>query len=112
VGDKAIVAVAKLLSESMRGVDFVARFGGEEFVLLMPETRVEVAVHAAERLRLAVSALTVEAEDGTLVAQTISVGVSSADPAGALDTPSSLLVRADKALYRAKREGRNRVERF
>jgi diguanylate cyclase (GGDEF)-like protein len=112
VGDKAIVAIARLLTESMRGVDLVARFGGEEFVLLMPETHVEVAVHAAERLRAAVAALTVEAGDGALVAQTISVGVSSADPSGALDTPSSLLVRADKALYRAKKDGRNRVERF
>jgi diguanylate cyclase (GGDEF)-like protein len=112
VGDKAIVAIARLLTESMRGVDLVARFGGEEFVLLMPETHVEVAVHAAERLRAAVAALTVEAGDGALVAQTISVGVSSADPSGTLDTPSSLLVRADKALYRAKKDGRNRVERF
>lgn len=112
VGDKAIVATAKQLTESMRGVDFVARFGGEEFVLLMPETHVEVAMHAAERLRATISAMSVPAEDGAAVALTISVGVSFADPMGAPDTPSSLLVRADKALYRAKREGRNRVERF
>jgi len=112
VGDQAIVAVSRLLTESMRAIDLVARFGGEEFVLLMPETHGDVAVHAAERLRAAVSALIVEAEDGAQVALTISVGVSAADPQGAQDTPSSLLVRADKALYRAKKEGRNRVERF
>jgi diguanylate cyclase (GGDEF)-like protein len=112
VGDKAIVAVSKLLTESMRSIDLAARFGGEEFVLLMPETHVEVAMHAAERLRELVSALRVEAGDGAQVALTVSVGVAAADPLGAQDTPSSLLVRADKALYRAKKEGRNRVERF
>jgi diguanylate cyclase (GGDEF)-like protein len=69
-------------------------------------------MHAAERLRELVSALRVEAGDGAQVALTVSVGVAAADPLGAQDTPSSLLVRADKALYRAKKEGRNRVERF
>jgi len=112
VGDKAIVAVARLLTESMRSIDLGARFGGEEFVLLMPETHVEVAVQAAERLRERVSQLRIQAEDGAQVALTISVGVAAADPLGAQDTPSSLLVRADKALYRAKKDGRNRVERF
>src|SRR5262249_10289356 len=57
VGDKAIVAVAKLLTESMRSIDLAARFGGEEFVLLMSETNLEVAMRAAERLREMVAAL-------------------------------------------------------
>jgi two-component system cell cycle response regulator len=109
VGDKAIVAVARLLTESMRSTDLAARFGGEEFVLLMSETNIEVAMRAAERLRAAVSMMHVNAEDGAPVALTISVGVASADPTGIQDSPSSLLVRADKALYRAKKEGRNLV---
>jgi len=110
VGDRAILAVSLLLTETMRGIDLAARFGGEEFVLLMPETHAEVAALAAERLREAMSALRVLADDGAQVALTVSIGVSSADPMGVLDTPSSLLVRADKALYRAKKEGRNCVK--
>jgi two-component system cell cycle response regulator len=110
VGDKAILAVSKLLTVSMRSIDLAARFGGEEFVLLMPETHLQVAVHAAERLREAMATLRVEAEGGADVALTVSIGVSSADQLGAQDTPSTLLVRADKALYRAKKEGRNCVK--
>ncbi len=109
VGDQAIIHTATLLTAHLRAVDAVARFGGEEFVLLMPETPIAVAAHAAERLRAKASELRVRAEDGTEVELTISIGVSSADPHGAPDTPSSLLVRADKALYRAKKHARNRV---
>jgi two-component system cell cycle response regulator len=112
VGDKAIVAVAKLLTESLRAIDMVARFGGEEFVVLMPETDTDVAILAAERLREAASALRIEGESGTVVALTLSVGVASALANGSADTPSSLLVRSDKGLYRAKKEGRNRVVRY
>jgi diguanylate cyclase (GGDEF)-like protein len=109
VGDQAIVATSKLLTESLRAIDLAARFGGEEFVVLMPETEEFVAAVAAERLRDAAGTLRVRAEDGTEVALTISIGVTSVLAA---DTPSTLLMRADKALYRAKREGRNRVVRF
>lgn len=112
VGDKAIVAVAKLLTESLRAIDMVARFGGEEFVVLMPETDTDVALLAAERLREAAGALRIEGESGAVVALTLSVGVASALANGSADTPSSLLVRSDKALYRAKKEGRNRVVRY
>lgn len=112
VGDQAIIHTATLLTAHLRAVDAVARFGGEEFVLLMPETPIAVAVNAAERLREKAAQLRMLAEDGSEVALTISIGVSAADPNGAPDTPSSLLVRADKALYRAKKEGRNRVVQF
>jgi len=112
VGDKAIVEVAKLLTESLRAIDMVARFGGEEFVVLMPETDSDVALLAAERLREAAGALRIAGESGAVVALTLSVGVASALANGSADTPSSLLVRADKALYRAKKEGRNRVVRY
>lgn len=112
VGDQAIIQTATLLTAHLRAVDTVARFGGEEFVLLMPETHIAVATHAAERLRAQAALLRVQAEGGVEVELTISIGVAAADPHGTPDTPSSLLVRADKALYRAKKEGRNRVVPF
>jgi len=112
VGDQAIMQVANLLTTDLRAVDMVARFGGEEFVLLMPETHIAFATHAAERLRAQAAQLRVRAESGEDVALTISIGVAEANPHGTPDSPSSLLVRADKALYRAKKEGRNRVVQF
>jgi diguanylate cyclase (GGDEF)-like protein len=112
VGDQAIIRTATMLTSQLRAVDLAARFGGEEFVLLMPETHIAVAVHAAERLRERAAQLVVRAESGLEVGLTISIGVAAADPHGTPDSPSSLLVRADKALYRAKKEGRNRVVRF
>lgn len=108
-GDRAIVAVSKALAGGMRSIDMASRFGGEEFVLLMPETHMDVAGHAAERLRADVAALHIIGDDGERIALTISIGVAVSDPNGALDSASSLLSRADKALYRAKHEGRDRV---
>jgi diguanylate cyclase (GGDEF)-like protein len=108
-GDRAIVAVSKALAGGMRSIDMASRFGGEEFVLLMPETDLEVAGHAAERLRADVAALRVNGDNGEPIALTISIGVAASDPGGAPDSPSSLLSRADKALYQAKHEGRDRV---
>lgn len=108
-GDQAIVAVAGALSAGMRSIDLAARFGGEEFVLLMPEASLETAGGAAERLRETVSQLRIEVDGGLQISMTISVGVAASYPQDAPDSASSLLVRADKALYRAKKEGRDRV---
>jgi two-component system cell cycle response regulator len=108
-GDGAIVALASLLAGSLRAIDTAARFGGEEFVVLMPETDDAVAAVAAERLRAAAAALRVPAEGGIDVTLTISIGLAAAIGD---DTPSTLLIRADKALYRAKQEGRDRVVRY
>ncbi len=109
-GDRAIVAVSRALASGVRSIDMASRFGGEEFVLLMPETDVEVAGYAAERLRADVAALAIVSDERERIALTISIGVAQADPDGAApDSMSSLLIRADKALYRAKHEGRNRV---
>jgi len=110
-GDRAIVAVAMALSVDLRASDSAARFGGEEFVVLMPETGLAMAGEVAERLRASIAALRLEADDGSPIALTISVGVAIAAPRGQAETPSSLLLRADRALYRAKAEGRNRVVR-
>lgn len=110
-GDRAIVAVAMALSVDLRACDSAARFGGEEFVVLMPETELRVAADAAERLRNSIAALRLEADDGRPIGLTISIGVAGAVTSGEPDTPSTLLSRADRALHRAKTEGRNRVER-
>jgi len=108
-GDRAIVAVARTLALGVRSIDMASRFGGEEFVLLLPETDTALAVSAAERLRAEVEALQVADDQSQTIRLTISIGVASADPDGVVDTVSTLLIRADRALYRAKNEGRNRV---
>ena len=115
-GDRAIAAVAQVLRSVTRGMDTAARFGGEEFVLLMPETPLPVALEAAERLRLAAASLRVECDDGQLVSLTISIGVTCNTPQSTAatrreaDNMTDLLIRADKALYHAKHGGRDRVE--
>ncbi|MNT85026.1 Response regulator PleD [compost metagenome] len=97
-------------------MDTAARFGGEEFVLLMPETPLPVALEVAERLRIAAAHLRVECDDGQLVNLTISIGVTSSAPQATAparrepDSLTDLLIRADQALYRAKHAGRDRVE--
>ncbi|WP_374359892.1 GGDEF domain-containing protein [Pseudoduganella danionis] len=110
-GDRVIVAVAKALADGVRNIDLASRFGGEEFVLLMPETSIEVATSAAERLRQEIAALEVKGDKGESIHFTISIGVAMAPPENTLDTPSTLVSRADKALYQAKEAGRNRVMR-
>src|SRR5207249_4513391 len=101
--------VARALGRSTRAADRAYRYGGEEFVVLFANQTLEQGVHGMERLRQAVEDLGI-AHAGRSVpgVVTISVGVSALDPAGD-DTPSALLEAADEALYRAKRDGRNRV---
>lgn len=105
-GDMVLCKVAEALRAHAREVDRVARYGGEEFCVLLPHTEHEGAVQAAERLRAAVSQISIPWENETLTA-TVSTGMACArDTKEALN---SLLHRADAALYRAKAEGRNRV---
>lgn len=109
VGDDVLIRVADIIEENVRSVDVVARFGGEEFVVLMPETRLEYAYEVAERLRRTVAAFRLETGDAT-IRVTLSVGVAQFDERH--DTSlSTLIERADDALYAAKQAGRNRVER-
>ena len=106
-GDQVLMSFAHTLSASVREVDLVGRWGGEEFVILMPGTDIEEAMHAAERMRQAVAAAPARLAE-TSCSYTASFGVA----AFTADTPSldALLRRADQALYRAKEKGRNRVE--
>ncbi|MBS3936855.1 MAG: diguanylate cyclase [Sulfuritalea sp.] len=106
-GDAALVHLAELLREQMRDSDLPCRWGGEEFVVLLPRTSADVARHAAERIRCHFEANPVRWEDRSLRV-TASFGVAAFD---ACDLSlSSMVARADVALYRAKRNGRNRVE--
>jgi diguanylate cyclase len=96
-GDKALRDLTGLLSDSLRAVDVVARYGGDEFVIAMPQTDLAGAAMLADRLRA-----TIEQQ----MSFTVSIGVASATAA---DSPETLFHRADAALYGAKSNGRNRV---
>ncbi len=101
-GDRFLIAFARLLRENIRHCDMAGRWGGEEFLVLCPETDGERAALLAERIRLAVAGH----DFGTGEPHTVSIGVS-ASLSG--DTGDALLSRADEALYRSKQTGRDRV---
>jgi diguanylate cyclase (GGDEF)-like protein len=104
-GDDVLKAVASALQGTARDGDILARFGGEEFVLLLPDATATTAMLIAERLRSKVEALRIEIA-GQELRVTASFGVAQ-QVAG--EAQSVVLARADAALYRAKHEGRNRV---
>ncbi len=106
-GDRVLAAVAQRCREVLRPGDLLARLGGEEFAVLLPETPRLPALRVAERLRRAVAGLRVEVAPGRTITPTISVGFATAEEVpGGLER---LLAAADRALYRAKAEGRDRV---
>src|SRR5690606_31723133 len=107
MGDAVLREFALRLRRNIRGVDLACRFGGEEFVVLMPDTDYQQAQSVAERVRMAVAERGFETGLGRPLSVTVSVGVALNETID--DTPEMLLKRADVALYRAKREGRNRV---
>jgi diguanylate cyclase (GGDEF)-like protein len=106
VGDVVLRDVARLLQRNLRDVDLIARFGGEEFILLLIETSAEQAMPVAQRLRQLVEIHPIRAYD-ELLTQTISIGAAGF-PQHA-QTLEQLIERADEALYAAKGAGRNRV---
>ncbi|AVO56491.1 diguanylate cyclase [Pseudomonas chlororaphis] len=105
-GDKVLKIIAGVLRKRLRGNDFIARFGGEEFVLLMPDTTWPIGARLAETLRAAIEACPFHFK-GERVTITMSIGMSAFKPGERSDL---VLKRADQALYRAKEAGRNRVE--
>ncbi|MEJ7808203.1 MAG: GGDEF domain-containing protein [Telluria sp.] len=105
-GDEVLKAVASLLQDSLRGTDFCARFGGEEFVMLLEQTSEDGALVCAERARRLVESAKFSAL-GDDFQVTVSLGVTWYQPKEQI---SQALSRADEALYRAKHAGRNRVE--
>jgi len=107
-GNRAILALADAVREELRDTDFAARYGGDEFVVLLPQTTAAAAGQFAERLRRRL--LKVSQEAGLPVRASIGVAALTPDEVGATDAAEDLLRRADEALYKAKRSGRDRVE--
>ena len=106
-GDHVLTHVATTVAQNLRPTDLVARFGGEEFVIIFPDTSIELAARASDRVRLAVAETKLRMPDGTeLPRVTISLGVSQLRRD---EAPAELLKRADMAMYEAKQGGRNRV---
>ncbi len=103
-GDRALKAIVQALRQHVRGSDFMARVGGEEFVLILPDTDLEGAERVAEKIRAGIERSEF-AYKGQPVPVTVSGGITQFREG---DTPESAFERADEALYRAKREGRNR----
>ena len=109
MGDRVLVDVACVIGKALRQTDHVARFGGEEFIVLLPDTGLERARAVAERIQSVLRSPRTEVQASPpLPAYTVSIGIASQlDPNEDLD---GLLQRADRALYGAKENGRNRIE--
>jgi len=107
-GDAVLRQLAKILQENTRKGDTVARFGGEEFIVILPETPAAGALKLAEKIRSAIEeARFIVGGDSTVVPVTVSIGLARFPEHGT--TPESLVMVADEALYRSKQGGRNRV---
>jgi diguanylate cyclase (GGDEF)-like protein len=111
-GDTLLKAVSQVASEGLRSTDMIGRYGGEEFLVVLPETEIAGAVSVAEKIRSLVQKTSVPMEDGTLVRVTISIGLASlrdGHPRQERLSARDLIAAADRSLYEAKNKGRNRV---
>jgi len=106
-GDRALETVADVLLDMARKSDIIGRYGGDEFLLILPETTLEGSREFAERLKSTLAKTRFSSEDGSPIAFSLSFGVTAFEPEK--DTPDSFITRADHAMYASKREGRNRV---
>lgn len=110
VGDVVLKSLAELMRQGLRRSDYIARWGGEEFTLLLPETRLDVAEMLLNRLRVTIANQVIP-EIGRAV--TLSFGVTAFTKSGLkADTPEDLLKRVDQALYQSKQTGRNKVTKI
>ena len=105
IGDIALCTVVKDIQNTIRNVDFLGRYGGEEFMLILPETDGEQALILAERIRKLVASSIIETEKGNLKL-TLSIGITSYDPKDR--SLEDMISRADRGVYQAKKLGRNR----
>jgi len=106
-GDDVLERIATLVQQNIRSSDTVGRYGGEEFIIILPKADLSSGLKVAERIRKAIEAADMNDSEGNLFRITVSQGLSSYKPGEDL---YSLISRADAALYRAKQNGRNRVE--
>lgn len=105
-GDRVLATVGQLLQSGIREVDAAGRYGGEEFLITLPRADADTAVMVADRLRSAIEAHSLSIDRSTSLRVTVSIGVATYRPD---DVSTTLIARADAALYEAKRSGRNRV---
>lgn len=105
-GDMALKAVSDAILDSVREQDCVARWGGEEFTLLLPETKLSGGAVIAEKIRSRVEETSSARCDGSEIMLTVTIGVTEYDDESGID---GSIKRADDALYIGKRDGRNRV---
>ncbi len=111
-GDSLLKAISTVASEGLRSTDLIGRYGGEEFLVLLPETDIAGAASVAEKIRNLVQGTSVALDDGTQVGVTISIGLASLQedhPRQERLTSRDLIAAADRSLYEAKNAGRNRV---
>jgi two-component system cell cycle response regulator len=106
-GDYLLKGIAETLAKSVRDIDFIARFGGDEFAIILPYTQKESAAAVAERIRCEIANGQVGKNDQTLLPVSVSIGV--ADYVPGVDTVQDMIQKADNALYTAKFNGKNRV---
>jgi diguanylate cyclase len=111
LGDEVLKTVARTLTDTLKGRDVVARFGGEEFVVILPDTPIEGAMKVAEMIRSAIAGKELKRKDTGETYGTITVSVGIAHYRAATDTLPTLIKRADDAMYHSKQTGRNRVTR-
>lgn len=109
IGDEVLKHVAKTMMNSVRDTDIVTRYGGEEFIILAPNTTLESAVKIAERIRRAVETNPYEMAD-QLIRITVSIGIAESIDFDNISTIEALIDKADQALYAAKGSGRNQVK--
>ncbi len=108
-GDKVLAEISKIIKSSLRKTDYVTRYGGEEIIVVLPDTSTEQALIPIERIRKKIENKDFEYRDKK-VKVTISCGIS--DVCGDVNSPEELLLRADKSLYESKRAGRNKTTCF
>jgi diguanylate cyclase (GGDEF)-like protein len=105
-GDKVLSSLGITIRSKIRGTDIACRYGGEEFTVILPSTKIKDGIMVAERIRSAFASLSFEPEPGLSVGTTVSLGVAELRPG---ELPRELLHRADMAMFEAKRLGKNRV---
>jgi diguanylate cyclase (GGDEF)-like protein len=111
-GDTLLKAISQVASDGLRSTDWIGRYGGEEFLVVLPETDIGGAVSVAEKIRALVQKTSVPMDDGSEVRVTISIGLASlreGHPRQERIVARDLIAAADRSLYEAKNGGRNRV---
>ena len=106
-GDKALISIASFITENMRPYDFICRYGGEEFLICMPKTTIEMSHNIVDRIREDLSKKKIRVSDDDYINVTASFGIA---PMSAEEELNDTIEHADKALYQAKTNGRNKVE--